>query len=197
MNLFLKAKHWQLFLLTWGLPLTFQMVMTFSTLSHTLSNGMPDIEQLLLYLKFFPLMMALFMGIQFGWFWSVGVGFQKKLPPNVNMPLSRFKILFFIPLLYLVVLLVYMSTIISGLMEQRQPPPPETIMGMASVVVPLHLFSMFCIFHSLYFVAKTLKNVELQREAKFEEFVAEFFLIWFSPIGVWILQPRINKMAEQ
>jgi len=23
-----------------------------------------------------------------------------------------------------------------------------------------------------------------------------FFLIWFYPIGIWIIQPKINKMME-
>jgi len=56
---------------------------------------------------------------------------------------------------------------------------------------------MFCLFYCLYFVAKTLKTVELQREVSFNDFIAEFFLTWFFPIGVWILQPRINKMIKE
>ena len=61
-------------------------------------------------------------------------------------------------------------------------------------IIPLHLFSMFCIFYCLYFVAKTYKTAELQREVSFGDFVGEFFLFWFYPIGVWFLQPKINEM---
>ena len=28
---------------------------------------------------------------------------------------------------------------------------------------------------------------------KFEHFVAEFFLLWFFFIGIWVLQPKISK----
>jgi hypothetical protein len=56
---------------------------------------------------------------------------------------------------------------------------------------------MFCIFYTLYFVAKTFKTVELQREVKFSDFAGEFFMIWFYPIGIWIIQPKINKMIEE
>ena len=28
------------------------------------------------------------------------------------------------------------------------------------------------------------------------DFVGEFFLMWFNYIGVWILQPRINRIAN-
>jgi hypothetical protein len=49
----------------------------------------------------------------------------------------------------------------------------------------------------LYFVAKTFKTVELQREVSFSDFVGEFFMIWFYPVGIWIIQPKINKMIEE
>lgn len=68
--------------------------------------------------------------------------------------------------------------------------------GMIGVIVPLHLLSMFGIFYSMYFTAKTLKTVELQREVVFNDFAGEFFLLWFNFVGVWILQPRINKLVE-
>jgi hypothetical protein len=46
------------------------------------------------------------------------------------------------------------------------------------------------------FAAKTLKTIELERKAKFPEYAGEFMLIWFSVIGYWILQPRINKLIK-
>jgi hypothetical protein len=66
-----------------------------------------------------------------------------------------------------------------------------------AIIFPLHLFSMFCIFYCLYFVSKTFKTVELQRETTFSDFAGDFFLIWFYPIGIWIVQPKINKMVEE
>jgi hypothetical protein len=55
---------------------------------------------------------------------------------------------------------------------------------------------MFFIFYSLYFIAKELKSVELQKPVTFSDFAGEFFLLWFFPIGIWIIQPRINKIFE-
>ena len=55
---------------------------------------------------------------------------------------------------------------------------------------------MFGIFHTMYFAAKTIKCVELKRNVTFSDIAGEFFLIWFFPIGVWILQPRINKLID-
>ena len=85
----------------------------------------------------------------------------------------------------------------NGLMTNGTEPSVGLIGGLVAVIVPLHLFSMFCIFYSLYFVAKTFKTVELQREVNFSDFAGEFFMIWFYPIGIWIVQPKINKMIEK
>ena len=83
-----------------------------------------------------------------------------------------------------------------GMVESGEQPDIGFIGGVAGIIVPVHLFSMFCIFYSLYFVAKTFKTVELQRETTFSDFAGEFFLIWFYPVGVWIIQPKVNKMVE-
>jgi hypothetical protein len=45
--------------------------------------------------------------------------------------------------------------------------------------------------------AQTLRSVELGRLANFSDYAIEFFLIWFSPVGFWILQPRLNKLMEK
>jgi hypothetical protein len=50
--------------------------------------------------------------------------------------------------------------------------------------------------YSLYFVAKTIKTAELQKECTFKDFTEEFILILFYPIGLWIIQPRINKIYK-
>ncbi len=56
---------------------------------------------------------------------------------------------------------------------------------------------MFCMFYCLYFVSKTFKIAEMQRETTFSDFAGEFFLLWFYPIGIWIVKPKINKMVEE
>ncbi|MFN6945157.1 MAG: hypothetical protein ACK4ND_09435 [Cytophagaceae bacterium] len=193
---FLKAKHWQIFLLTFGLP----MIIHFTTMGFMVvkfvSQENPDPTMMFDYMKFFPVIMILFMAVYFGWFWSVAIGLQKKVPGNVKMKLKKFKIFFFIPLVYIVLFLFFFSFIMYGLFSSGAEPNLQFVGLTISIIVPLHLFSIFCMFYSLYFVAKTFKTVELQRDVKFEDFTGEFFMIWFYPIGIWILQPKINKMVE-
>jgi hypothetical protein len=90
-----------------------------------------------------------------------------------------------------------MSSIFGGIIEHNAEPSGTMVGGFIAIIFPLHFFAMFCIFYCLYFVAKTFKTVELQREVTFSDFAGEFFLFWFFPIGVWIVQPKINKMIEE
>lgn len=187
-NRFLKAKHWQLFLLTFGIPLIFQFVMMGTMMVNIGKGNIPDPSFMFNYMAFFPILMILFMGVLFGWFWSIAIGLQSKVPEGVKMKVNKFKIFFFTPFVYLLFIIVLFTTSMNGIL-----PNPAIFL----IIVPLHLFSMFCMFYNLYFVAKTFKTVELQRETSFSDFAGEFFLIWFYPIGIWIVQPKINKMIEE
>ncbi len=181
-NYFLKAKHWQLFILMVGLPFLFQII----TIVYVIVTDNP-----LFALSTFPIFMLLYVIIFFGWFWSIGVGLHKFLPENHNLNLNKFKIFFFIPLAYIIILMFSMMYL--GLFEQF--PPPDDMIGISLILIlPFHLFSAFCMFYMLYFCAKTIKSIELNREVEFSDYAGEFFLIWFYIIGIWILQPKINKI---
>lgn len=196
---FLKAKHWQLFLLTFGIPMIFQFIMMGAMLTNFGSSTRPDPSFMVNYFRLFPILMIIFMGVFFGWFWAIAIGLQKKVPKGVKMKTKKFKIFFFIPMTYILLISLGIGTAMSGLTERIEvgdQPDVGLIGGLMGIIFPLHLFSMFCIFYSLYFVAKTFKTVELQRETTFSDFAGEFFMIWFYPIGVWIIQPKVNKMVE-
>lgn len=170
---FLKVKHWQIFMVTFGLSFLIQIIMIPITLMG---------DYTMFVMKVFPIIMIIFISGLMGWIWCVGVGLQNKVPSDVTMKVKKFKTLLIIPLIYMLLFSVSMGSMFSG--------------ANVGFVVLLHFFSMFCIFYCLYFVAKTFKTVELQREASFSDFAGEFFMIWFFPIGIWIVQPKVNKMIE-
>lgn len=159
-------------------------------------NTDPDPAALLNVMKFFPIIILIGSGAFFGWFWSVAIGLQKKVPNNITMKTKKFKIFFFIPIVYLLSIFILFGTIFSGLILEGTVPNEEWGLVIFPIILPLHLLSMFGIFYSMYFVAKTIKTVELQKEVGFSEFAGEFFMIWFYFVGIWILQPKINKMVE-
>ena len=61
----------------------------------------------------------------------------------------------------------------------------------------MQILSTISYIYIVYFAAKTLKTIELNKEFKFKELSRVFFLILFLPIGIWFIQPRINKIYSK
>jgi hypothetical protein len=195
-NKFLNAKHWQLFTLMFGIPILLQIVVMISMFANIDSNGNPDQTIMLYMMKIFPVIMILYTGLVFGWLWSISIGLQKYIPSDIKMKIKKFKLFFFIPLSYILFLLLIIGTTFYGISSGSKA--VGGIVGkMLFIVVPMHILSMFCIFYILYFVSKTIKTTELKRTVTFSDFAGDFFMIWFLPIGIWIIQPRINKIASE
>jgi hypothetical protein len=193
---FLKAKHWQLFGLMFGLPMIFQFIIMGTMMANIGSMQEPEPSNVFNSMKLFPIIMIVYMGVFFGWFWSIAIGLQVKIPQNIKMKVKNFKIFFFIPLFYLTVLSVLISIMFMRISDGNGL-GGGVITGQVGIIIPLHLLSIFSMFYILYFVSKTIKTVELQREVSFGDYAGEFFMIWFYPIGIWIIQPKLNKMFEK
>lgn len=183
MTKLLHLKHWQIFLLLFGIPFLFEIIASVFAIVNP--------ERSLVFVVF-PILMVLFVGLYFSWLYVLGVQLHKKLPASVSMNLTRFRLFLIIPIVYLFAFMIYMSVTMSDPENMEEPGT-----GIIGVIIPLHLFSVFCIIYSLYFIAKELKSVEWGRPVTFNDFAGEFFLIWFYPIGIWFIQPRINKLFDE
>ncbi len=65
-------------------------------------------------------------------------------------------------------------------------------------VIALPFFYVFyALLYSISFPARILRTIELKRKVQFGDYFAEFFAFLFLPIGIWFIQPRINKMLEE
>lgn len=182
MKQIIHAKHWQVFLLFIGLPMVAQIIMISTASVGSLSVGI-------------VLSLAagiLSMGVYFLWLWSVGNFLYKHLPDHISMNVQRFRAFLIFQLTYIGMMFFVTSMILSTYLSTIGNVASTGFIGL---FVLLHLFAMFCIFYSFYFIAKTLKSIELNRKATFGDYAGEFFLIWFFFIGIWIIQPRINKLA--
>lgn len=183
---FLKAKHWQIFMLTIGLPMLLQMAM----MPMLFEGANPGLSVSLLMI-----ITVVYVFGFFGWIWAIAIGLQTKVPADVKMKVRKFMIFLIFPLVYILFFSGFIISVFGGNMDLGTGNNQEMFAWMMGIIFPLHIFCMFCIFYCLYFVAKTFKTVELQREVKFPDFAGEFLLFWFFPIGIWIMQPKINQMV--
>ena len=51
--------------------------------------------------------------------------------------------------------------------------------------------------HTIAFPVKVLKSIELNREARFGEYIGLFFGVIFWPFCIWFIQPRVNRIARE
>jgi len=57
-------------------------------------------------------------------------------------------------------------------------------------------YVFFAFLHFLIFPVRVLKSIEKNHKASISECIGDFFLVVFLPIGIWFLQPRINRATE-
>jgi hypothetical protein len=176
-SFFLRAKHWQIFLLVFGVYFAGELVLMCITV---VKMGSADD-----FAKFelpFGFVMAFFMSAFFMWFWSMGSFLSSIVQPALKLKTAFFRFALIYPGLYGI---LFIATF-----QKFQP-------RLLAVIVPLHLFAMFCMFYDLYFVSKNLVLAETSKPASFYDYAGPFFLLWFFPIGVWIVQPRINRLFAE
>lgn len=199
MKFVLHLKHWQLFLLTFAIPIILYVIF-FTTMFMTVFasggkfDGLPAISIVMLVLLGIAYITALVIGIS--WVYNLATGLYKKLPAGNNMKIKRFYFAFFYPMIYLFIFFLFMAGMAFTAFQTTQSVeggiPP--FFGIFFLIIPFHLLAMACMFYILYFIAKSLRSVELKREAEINEYIADFILIWFSFIGIWFIQPRVNQI---
>lgn len=196
-SIFPRAKHWQLFIPAIAIPFTLMIVLIITAIMTitSLENNTDRPENVLWLFYLLPVVLILSWFVQFAWSWTVLTKLSKLVPDHVRLPIGRIKFFFVLPVIYFCCLPFYIVFVIQTVtMEKEEDLLLAALLGL--VVFIFHFLSIFCILHTFYFVAKTVKSAELQRNPSFSNFVGDFFLIWIFPVGIWFIQPRINRLIE-
>jgi hypothetical protein len=176
---FLRAKHWQIFLLLFGVGYGGGFAAMLFSLT---AAGSP--EELLKVSLPFAFVMVLFMFCLIAWLWSMGSFLRSIVLPALRLKMGFFRFALIYPTLYIFIFIA---------LFQSASTRPELL----AAIFPLHFFAMFCMFYDIYFVSKNLVLAETVKPVSFYDYAGPFFLIWFFPIGIWFIQPRINRLCVQ
>ncbi len=120
--------------------------------------------------------------IYFSWPLFVGHGLQEFMPRRVELNDT-----FFLINGFLFIALYLGAMIVSDGHGMK-------FTGVAALPFFYLFYALFCF---LSFPGKSLRTIENNRLAGVAEYIRDFFLVLFLPIGIWFLQPRVNKIAEQ
>ena len=133
---------------------------------------------------FISVLNSIFFLLFFGWIYSTGNVLGKQWGENKNS-LLLFK---------LCILIVVVSTVFISFLGTAG----KTYIYDLNKPLPLFIsvIVLIAIFYCFYYVSKTLRCLELNRNVIFEQHQKEFFLFFIFVVGIWILQPRIKKLLN-
>jgi hypothetical protein len=175
----LRAKSWQIFLLLGGTYL----LGSFGIVSLESTNGqgpsaLVSMRTLLLAEAF----MAPCVLSTASWLWSMGSFLNSGLKPELRVRSGFFRFALVFATLYL----------LAGLPLFLIEEP-----GVERFTITLHLFALVCMLYTLGFVAKCLVTKNRGETVVFRDYTMQFFLLFFAPIGIWLIQPRINQLYAE
>ena len=167
---FLRGKHWQLFLLVVAEP-----VYVFSGRRYLI-----------------PLA-ALAIISYLTWFWVTG-SFLGAISDRTNTMGNRlFRVsIVCLALWFALAITIFRAGLFGNLTAIRIP-----VFAVTLLFLPLHFIAILCIPFVLYFWCKHLLLAELRDSADFFQYLELIFLLSFFFVGVWNIQPRINRLYSQ
>jgi hypothetical protein len=173
-TIFLRLEHWELFLLLFVVPTiaeTIGVIFIPTPIQSTQYLGTASI--------FWEIITVLLMSFFSLWFWALGSFLSAIVRPGLRLKMGFFRFALIYPIAYLIVAIpIFLGPTTDNLL----------------IIIPFHLFAMICIVYDLYFVSKSLVLAQTGKGATFYDYAGPFFLIWFYPIGFWIIQPRVNRL---
>lgn len=173
-----RLKHWQVFAVT-GLPF---LAIQFH-IQSLLSEGLDVMHFEEVFTRMMLINIPIFAVFLF-WLWSITVLANREIPSEFRPALRLYN--FMLP-----------YVIAYFLLATFHFPRPSTMQDPTvpiGLIIPLHLVATFGMFYALIFCAKNLVMAERQKRVSFSGYILSFFLLWFYPIGVWFIQPRLNAI---
>lgn len=122
-------------------------------------------------------------------YWTLGIGKSlfEKLKDKSILNLKRFQTQIFFAVIYMIVILIFSKKGYEINVENFTEYGWKVF-----IIIPLHLFFMYSIIHSIYFLSKCITTLRNKKEG-FGWYMIGF---WFFPIGIFIIQPRIIKLLN-
>src|ERR1700761_3505183 len=138
MQFLLRLKHWQLFLIQFGIPIVLYFIMMCLFVSSIIGNTNPSPSIFGGFFWIFPIIMIVSLGSLFGWMWSIGTGFQKLIPEHFRLKTTLFKAFLILPAVYFVFFAFFVFYTFKH--DIVGPHTPQTDVYPILMIFPFHLF---------------------------------------------------------
>lgn len=216
MDMLLRAKHWQIFLFAFGIP----WLLTISIMGYgfadffSMLKANPDPEDISLILSdwmsntmlgILPITL-LGSAVTYSWMYAVHQRIS-PIAPEVYRP-SKKGVTFAI---ICVVLYAIFNLIVTGYLYKNifssidlMENDPSAFESMGPTFFLVYAISMIGTFvnfglmiYICYQLSRAVKGAELQRYLQSGETLGTFFGFFFLFVGIWFIQPIVNRLHEE
>jgi len=182
MKFLLDVKHWFIFLCAFIVPVLIELYGYYQLKVNT---------NLTFFFYIIPVGIAVMQIVVYGWLWVVGSKLEVVVPAD-SSKMAAYKGVIIVPFFTLVAFLVFWA-IVPFLFSLKLPSSAEMLYLFMTGAVVIQCFFIISFLFCFYFLAIMLKQNEVMDYVEFKESLKEFFLILFLPVGIWIIQPIVNK----
>jgi hypothetical protein len=186
MERLLRAGHWQFFVAGFVVP----FLLILSGLIVPSYYFMPA------FIFFvFPLGIVMSQLVLYLWMWSVTNTLFKREALNRFFDIKLFRFFIIAPVVIIILILVFWFWG-AAVMGMGKFSMADILTRALFFVIPVQLLFVISKFYCFYFTSKIIKSAEMKKAATFDDALSLFILIIVFPIGIWLLQPRVNRLVE-
>lgn len=166
MDKLLRLRHWQIFIYLIIVPAFF-----------------PDGDSEMYYQIVWGLLFVL-------WIIKVDEELYNRLPDGVNLNFNFLLINFFISAAYLIT--IWLTVGGYNITDENY----QDYGWKVWIYVPMHLYCFFSFFYAIRFTSKAIASIENNRNVDIGYYGTYMAGLFFFPIGIWWIQPKINKILR-
>ena len=175
-SIMLHAKHWQIFLCLAAPPLIME-VLGLGMMSTSVSSWHNLTLRDCFLIGFWVLIPICFLA----WLMAIGLSLQSIGTRELRM---KSKLFTSSALLAAISLFMYV------------PNEVVKVSPFRPIVAPLAFVYAICVIYMIHFVSKSVAEAERGKRVSFEQYVGLFFLLCLFPVGIWVIQPKINRLQR-
>lgn len=214
-NTLLRAKHWMLFIPLAGATI-YQYALQGNITRYTQEWSRPgadfDLENLKIVLEgtapYWYAYLGLFllaMAVNVLWTYSVVTRLNPHAPEGARIDLAKFRgfwtayVVFYLGFITFAFVMIPKAFNYFFSLSESAPAPEELMSNFFtyfSVFFILSLLIFALQVYLAYAAAKTIKSIEDGQAPRGAEVVGYTFLSYLLIIGIWLLQPKVNRYVE-
>jgi len=193
---FLKAKHWQIFFLYLISPLI-SIIAFIIMVNIDFNNGRNSDDTVLVLFKYIMWFATVSVFIRLAWNWSVTISLCDQISDLIKPKLGLFQASILYSIIYHLALSTVCMNFVSTAQSASKTGVIEDYPFEIFLIIPFHFVAIIAFIYLTYITAKTIKTAELGKRVKLNAFIGEFLWVWIFVIGIWVIQPRVNRLEDK